>query len=255
MADTGTSALGGEQILVTGSGRGLGLATARRLAQAGARVWLADIRADWLESAADKLRADGQDVQTVAVDVTDERSVAAMAEQVTADGPLYGLVNNAAKADGVGGKPVHEIAVAEWDALMAVNLRGPWLVARAVLPSMIAAGRGRVVNIGSDAALYGSPRLAHYIASKGGLAALTRAMARDLGPHGITVNTVSPGLTATEAAAKIPEQRHQLYRDNRALEHDQVPADVVGAIAFLLGPEAGYITGQQLVVNGGFVLN
>ena len=255
MAVTDTSALGGEPVLVTGAGRGLGLATARRLAQAGARMWLADIRADWLESAAEKLRADGHDVRTVAVDVTDERSVASMAERVTAEGPLYGLVNNAAKADGVGGKPVHEIGVAEWDALMAVNLRGPWLVARAVLPSMIAAGRGRLVNIGSDTALYGSPRLAHYIASKGGLSALTRAMARDLGPHGITVNTVSPGLTATEAAAKIPEHRHQLYRDNRALERDQVPADVVGAIAFLLGPEAAYITGQQLVVNGGFVLH
>jgi NAD(P)-dependent dehydrogenase (short-subunit alcohol dehydrogenase family) len=252
---SGTPVQGGDAVLVTGAGRGLGLATARRLASTGMRVWLADIRAHWLESAAEKLRADGHDVHTVAVDVTDERSVASMAERVTAEGPLYGLVNNAAKADGVGGKPVHEIAVAEWDALMAVNLRGPWLVARAVLPSMITAGRGRVVNIGSDAALYGSPRLAHYIASKGGLSALTRAMARDLGPHGITVNTVSPGLTATEAAAKIPEARHQLYRDNRALDRDQVPADVVGAIAFLLGPEAGYVTGQQLVVNGGFVLH
>jgi NAD(P)-dependent dehydrogenase (short-subunit alcohol dehydrogenase family) len=245
----------GDPVLVTGAGRGLGLATARRLAQTGAQVWLADIRADWLESAAEKLRADGLDVRTVAVDVTDDRSVASMAERVTAEGPLYGLVNNAAKADGVGGKPVHEIAVAEWDALMAVNLRGPWLVARAVVPSMIAAGRGRIVNIGSDAALYGSPRLAHYVASKGGLSALTRAMARDLGPHGITANTVSPGLTATEAAARIPEERHQLYRDNRALDRDQIPADVVGAIAFLLGPEAGFITGQQLVVNGGFVLH
>jgi NAD(P)-dependent dehydrogenase (short-subunit alcohol dehydrogenase family) len=170
-------------------------------------------------------------------------------------GALYGLVNNAARADGVGGKPVHEITPAEWDGLMAVNLRGPWLVSRAVVPQMIEAGRGRIVNIGSDAALYGSPRLAHYIASKGGLSALTRAMSRDLGPHGITVNTVSPGLTHTEAAAQIPEHRHQLYRDNRALGRDQQPDDVVGAVTFLLGPDAGYITGQQLVVNGGFVLN
>jgi NAD(P)-dependent dehydrogenase (short-subunit alcohol dehydrogenase family) len=186
------------------------------------------------------------------VDVTSEDSVAAMAEAV---GPLYGLVNNAARADGVGGKPVHEITPAEWDGLMAVNLRGPWLVARAVVPAMIAAGRGRVVNIGSDAALYGSPRLAHYIASKGGVAALTRAMARDLGPHGITVNTVSPGLTTTEAAAHVPAHRHQLYADNRALTREQRPDDVVGVVAFLLGPEAGYLTGQQIVVNGGFVLN
>jgi len=244
--------LQGEPILVTGAGRGLGLAISRRLAADGARVWLADVRTDWLADAEGKLRAEGHDVATVPVDVTDHASVLEMVRTV---GPLYGLVNNAARADGVGGKPVHEIAPEEWDSLMAVNLRGPWLVSREVVPAMIAAGRGRIVNIGSDAALYGSPSLAHYIASKGGVSALTRAMARDLGPHGITVNTVSPGLTTTEAAANIPEHRHQLYRDNRALPRDQTPDDVVGAVAFLLGPEAGYVTGQQLVVNGGFVLN
>jgi NAD(P)-dependent dehydrogenase (short-subunit alcohol dehydrogenase family) len=244
--------LHGEPILVTGAGRGLGLAISHRLAAAGARVWLADVRTDWLEVAEGKLRAEGHDVTAVPVDVTDQASVQEMARTV---GPLYGLVNNAARADGVGGKPVHEITPEEWDGLMAVNLRGPWLVTREVAPAMIAAGRGRVVNIGSDAALFGSPNLAHYIASKGGLSALTRAMASDLGPHGITVNTVSPGLTHTEAASQIPEHRHQLYRDNRALTRDQQPDDVVGAVAFLLGPEAGYVTGQQLVVNGGFVFN
>lgn len=244
--------LQGLPILVTGAGRGLGLAMSRRLARANARVWLADIRTDWLTDAVDELRGEGLDAAAVPVDVTDEESVREMSARV---GTLYGLVNNAARADGVGGKPVHEITPAEWDGLMAVNLRGPWLVSRAVVPQMIGAGRGRIVNIGSDAALYGSPRLAHYIASKGGLSALTRAMSRDLGPYGITVNTVSPGLTHTEAASQIPEHRHQLYRDNRALGRDQQPADVVGAVAFLLGPEAGYITGQQLVVNGGFVLN
>lgn len=244
--------LRGEPILVTGAGRGLGLAISRRLAEDGARVWLADIREDWLADAEGKLRAEGHDVTAVPVDVTDQASVQELARTV---GTLYGLVNNAARADGVGGKPVHEITPEEWDSLMAVNLRGPWLVAREVLPAMIAAGRGRIVNIGSDAALYGSPRLAHYISSKGGVAALTRAMSRDLGPHGITVNTVSPGLTHTEAAAQIPEHRHQLYRENRALSRDQQPADVVGAVAFVLGPDAGYVTGQQLVVNGGFVLN
>lgn len=245
----------GESVLVTGAGRGLGEATAQRLAADGARVWLADVRADWLEEAAGRLRAQGYAVEPVAVDVTDESSVAAMAEKVTADGPLYGLVNNAARADGVGGKAVHELTPREWDGLMAVNLRGPWLVARAVVPSMIDAGRGRIVNLGSDAELYGSPRLAHYIASKGGVSALSRAMARDLGPHGITVNTVCPGLTRTEAAERIPQERHRLYREHRAIARDQQPADVVGLIAFLLGPEAGYLTGQQLVVNGGFVFH
>jgi len=244
--------MGGDQILVTGAGRGLGLAIAARLAAEGARVWLADIRTDWLGEAVDKLKADGLDVAGVPVDVTDEVSVAELAGTV---GTLHGLVNNAARADGVGGKPVHEITPAEWDSLMAVNLRGPWLVSRAVVPAMIAAGRGRIVNIGSDAAIYGSANLAHYIASKGGVAALTRAMARDLGPHGITVNTVSPGLTTTEAAQQIPAHRHQLYADQRMLTREQQPTDVVGLVAFLLGSEGSYVTGQQLVVNGGFVLN
>ncbi|MCJ0904038.1 3-oxoacyl-ACP reductase family protein [Rhodococcus sp. ARC_M6] len=248
-------ALHGRSILVTGAGRGLGLAIAARLGVDGATLWLADIRVDWGEAAVEKLRADGVDARFVQVDLRDETSVAAMATAVTADGPLYGLVNNAALADGVGGKAIHELSVEEWDRVLGVNLRGTFLVSRAVIPSLIENGSGRVITIGSDAALYGSPKLAHYIASKGGVSALTRAMARDLGPYGITVNTVSPGLTESESAEKVPGHRHELYRLNRALERPQQPSDLVGAVAFLMGDEASYITGQQLVVNGGFVLH
>ncbi len=247
--------LQGRTILITGAGRGLGLAIADRLGAAGATLWLADIRAVRGESATAALRDKGFDASFVPVDIGDEDSVDAMAQMVTAGGPVYGLVNNAALADGVGGKLVHELSVQDWDRVTGVNLRGTFLVSRAIVPSIIAGGGGRVVMLGSDAALYGSPRLAHYIASKGGIAALARAMSRDLGPHAITVNTVAPGLTETEAAAQIPAQRHELYRLNRSLQRPQQPADVVGAVAFLLGDEASYITGQQLVVNGGFVLN
>jgi NAD(P)-dependent dehydrogenase (short-subunit alcohol dehydrogenase family) len=247
--------LSGKSILVTGAGRGLGLATAHRLGAEGARVWVADIQSDWAAAAAEKLRADGVDARSLTVDVSYADSVQAAAAVVSADGPLDGLVNNAARADGVGGRPVHEISVADWDSVIAVNLRGSWLMARAVVPGMIGAGGGRIVNIGSDAALYGSPRLAHYIASKGGVAALTRAMARDLGPHGITVNTVSPGLTETEATQQVPAERHELYRQQRAIPRSQQPDDVTGSVAFLLGPDGGYITGQQLVVDGGFILH
>ena len=250
-----SSSLQGRTILVTGAGRGLGLAITARLGAQGATLWLADVRADWGEPAAEQLRADGVDATFVPVDLRDAASVTDMAAVVTAHGPVYGLVNNAALADGVGGKLVHELSVPEWDRVVGVNLRGTFLVSRAIVPSIIDGGGGRVVMMGSDAALYGSSRLAHYIASKGGVAGLARAMARDLGPFGITVNTVAPGLTETEATEQVPPERHELYRLNRALARPQQPADVVGAVAFLLGDDASYITGQQLVVNGGFVFH
>jgi len=245
----------GKTILITGAGRGLGRAIAARLGAAGATLWLADVRADWGEDAAAELRAADIDARFVPVDLRDEQSVDAMFATIAAAGPLYGVVNNAALADGVGGKAIHELEVADWDRVLNVNLRGTFLVTRGAARALLAAeAGGRIVAIGSDAATYGSPRLSHYIASKGGVAALTRTAARDLGPYGITVNTVSPGLTESESAAFVPEHRHELYRLNRALTRPQQPADLVGAVAFLLGPEAGYITGQELVVNGGFVL-
>lgn len=247
--------LQGRSVVVTGAGRGLGLAIARRIGKEGATVWMADVRPEWCEPAASQLQAAGIDARFVEVDVADPSSVDRMAGVVTADSKLYGLVNNAALADNVGGKVFYDIDVADWDRITAVNMRGPWLVARALVRSMISAGEGRILNIASDAAIYGSPRLAHYIATKGALLALTRAMTRELGPHGITVNTIAPGITETESTEQVPAERHELYRLNRAIPRAQQPGDIVGAAAFLLGPEAGYITGQTLVVNGGFVLH
>ncbi len=247
--------LQGRSVLVTGAGRGLGLAIARRVGHEGATVWIADVRPEWGEPAASQLQSEGVDARFVEVDVADPLSVDRMAHKVTAASALYGLVNNAALADNVGGKVFYDIDVADWDRITAVNMRGPWLVARAVVRSMISAGEGRILNIASDAAIYGSPRLAHYIATKGALLALTRAMTRELGPDGITVNSIAPGITQTESTEEIPAARHELYRLNRAIQRAQQPSDIVGAAAFLLGPEASYITGQTLVVNGGFVLH
>lgn len=245
--------LQGRNVVVTGAGRGLGLALARRIGAAGARVQLAEVDAARGVDAEKALRDEGLDARFVPMDVTDPASVDAAVEAVLADGPVYGLVNNAGLADGVGGKRFQDISVEEWDRLMLVNSRGPWLVSRAVVPSMIGAGIGRIVNISSDASLYGSPRLAHYVTSKGALNALTRAMARELGDDGITVNAVAPGLTRSESAEHVPEERHDLYRRNRAISRDQTPDDLVGSVAFLLGPESAYVTGQLLVVDGGFV--
>ncbi|MFE7671870.1 SDR family oxidoreductase [Streptomyces albidoflavus] len=242
-------------VVVTGAGRGLGLATARRVGADGYRVVLAELDPARGEEAAETLRRDGLDARFVPCDVADPGSVAAMAEATAALGPVHGLVNNAGLADAVGGKYFHEIDVATWDRIMTVNARGPWLVARALLPHLLADGGGRIVNVASDAALYGSPRLAHYIASKGALIALTRAMARETGDQGVTVNAVAPGLTESESAERIPAERHELYRLNRAIPRAQRPDDLTGLIAFLIGEESRYITGQTFAVNGGFTMH
>ncbi|MER5478117.1 3-oxoacyl-ACP reductase family protein [Streptomyces sp. NPDC002734] len=244
-------------VVVTGAGRGLGLATARRAGADGFRVVVAELRAEWGEKAVAELRGEGFEAEFVRCDVGDPASVARMAAETAelTGGKLHGLVNNAGLADAVGGRYFHEIEVEDFDRIMTVNARGPWLVARALLPLMRANGEGRIVNVASDAALYGSPRLAHYIASKGALIALTRAMARETGDLGITVNAVAPGLTESESSERIPEERHELYRLNRAISRPQQPDDLTGLIAFLLSDESRYLTGQTVAVNGGFTMH
>ncbi|MQY34574.1 Pyridoxal 4-dehydrogenase [Streptomyces sp. RB17] len=240
-------------VVVTGAGRGLGEAMARRAAADGFRVVVAELNEERGSRTAAAVRDAGGEAEFVPLDVADPASVEALAARVAAAAPVYGLVNNAALANGVGGKEFQDIDVEVWDRLMAVNARGPWLVARHLLPLM--SRPGRIVNIASDAALYGSPRLAHYIASKGAVIALTRAMARELGERGITVNAVAPGLTEVEATEAVPAERHALYAANRAISRPQQPDDLVGLVAFLLGEESRYLTGQVIAVNGGFTMH
>ena len=246
--------LHGRRVVVTGAGRGLGEAMALAIAADGGHVVVAEIRPERGGRVVDEIRSRGGSAESHMVDVSDQASVAELADFLDDRGPIWGLVNNAGLADAVGGKTFWEIAPDEWDRIQQTNARGPWLVSRALAPSLLAAGEGRIVNIASDAALYGSPRLAHYIASKGALIALTRAMARELGDHGITVNAVAPGLTEGPSAEQIPAERHELYAANRAISRPQQPADVTGAVVFLLSDEAAYITGQTIVVDGGFVM-
>lgn len=239
--------------VVTGAGRGLGLAIAERLGRDGAAVVVAELRPEVAEKGVATLEEHGVEVHRVDTDVADAASVAALGEAVAALGGAHGLVNNAALADGVGGLPFHQIAEDQFNRVLDVNVRGTWLVSK-TLYSQIATHRGAIVNLASDAALYGSPRLAHYIASKGAIIAMTRGMARDAGTDGVRVNAVAPGLTRVEATETVPAERYDLYRENRALHRDQTPQDVTGAVAFLLSEDASYITGQTLVVDGGFVM-
>jgi NAD(P)-dependent dehydrogenase (short-subunit alcohol dehydrogenase family) len=229
---------------------------ARRAGRDGFRVVLAELAEERGRAAEEELRAEGIDAHYTRCDVADPASVERLGAFTQKLGPLYGLVNNAALADGVGGKEFQDIDVETWDRLMTVNARSPWLVSKVLLPQLLAhGGPGRIVNLASDAALYGSPRLAHYIASKGAVIALTRAMARELGDKGITVNAVAPGLTEVEATEAVPAERHDLYRANRAISRPQQPDDLTGAVAFLLGEESRYLTGQVIAVNGGFTMH
>ena len=247
--------LAGHRVLVTGGARGLGLDFARALGQHGARVVIADVLTDLAEQEAERLRAAGLDVQSLTLDLSDPVSVTACTgAAVGLLGGLDGLVNNGAITHS-GGRNLHELDCETWDHVMNVNVRGTWLMTRACVDALAISGRGSVVNLASDTALWGAPNLMAYVASKGAIVAMTRSLARELGAQNITVNAVAPGLTLVEATQYVPEHRRALYRNQRALQRDQLPGDVSGAVVFALSHLSRFITGQLLPVNGGFVMN
>lgn len=250
--------LAGRTIVITGAGRGLGRAFAEACAAAGAaQIIVVDIQKEWGEATAAKLREGGAKAMFLPVDLGDPKSIEALAAQVTAEcGAIDGLVNNGAIATGIGGKTFEEIDIETWDRVMAVNVRGTWLMTKAMAPLLRRSKTGgRIVNIASDTALWGAPRLLHYVGSKGAVISMTRSLARELGPDKIAVNAIAPGLVEVEATEYVPEERRQHYVNGRAMQRLQHPDDVTGAVVFLLGQGAGFVTGQLLPVNGGFVFN
>ena len=250
-----TRLLEGRRILVTGGARGLGFAFAKAAAEAGARVAIADIRAELLEAAAASLRASGHAVEAVEADLAEPASIErCAAAAIAALGGLDGLVNNAAVTDS-GGRDADDIAIETWDRVMDVNVRGVWLMSRACRAALRESGRGAIVNLASDTALWGAPKLLAYVASKGAVIAMTHALAREYGGDGITVNAIAPGLVRVEATQYVPAARHRHYVEQRALQREQQPEDVCGPVLFALSDLARFVTGQLLPVNGGFVMN
>jgi NAD(P)-dependent dehydrogenase (short-subunit alcohol dehydrogenase family) len=252
--------LDGRVVVITGGGQGLGRAYAQRIAADGGTAVIADINEEAGKVAAEEITAVGGSARFVALDVADPDSCAALAAAVTEDfGAVHGLVNNAAIFSTIEMRPFWEIPVAEWDRLMAVNLRGPWLLTAALLPALRRAsetsvGGASVVNVSSDALWLGRPGYLHYIASKGGVAAMTNSMAHELGGDGIRVNAISPGPTYTEVdRGTVTQKQKETMRAAQALHRDAGPDDMIGVVTFLLSADARFVTGQTIHVNGGLV--
>jgi NAD(P)-dependent dehydrogenase (short-subunit alcohol dehydrogenase family) len=245
-------ALHSRRILVTGAARGLGEHLARALVGAGARVVIADIQVERGRALAQQL---GANAHFVEMDLLDPASIAqGIAQAAILLGGLDGLVNNAAITDS-GGVTMDALSTETWDRVMAVNVRGTWCACQAAWPHLKASGSGRIVNLASDTALWGAPRLLAYVASKGAVMSMTRSLAREMGVDQITVNAVAPGLVVGESTEYVPQQRHQHYLDGRAIKRAQLPEDVSALTMFLLTQSSGFITGQVVPVNGGFVMN
>jgi NAD(P)-dependent dehydrogenase (short-subunit alcohol dehydrogenase family) len=242
-------ALDGKVAVVTGAAQGIGRAIATGLAAEGARIVVADLRG------AEEAAVSYPDGVGLTVDVADEAAVERLvADTVERCGGLDVLVNNAGLYASLAMRPFEQIPLDEWRRVMDVNVASMFLTCRAAVPVMRAAGGGAIVNISSGTPFRGVPFLLHYVTSKGAIVAFTRALAKELGTDEIRVNCVAPGFTLSDGVKEHPEVLEKL-RDvsvaARTIQRDQEPEDVVGAVTYLAGPSAAFVTGQTIVIDGG----
>ena len=243
--------LDGEVAIVTGGGRGLGKVFCSRMAEEGAKVVVADILDKEAQQTAEEIRAKGGSATALKVNVTSEEDTLRMAEETVKQfNRVDILVNSAAMYYGITRRPFNEVPIAEWDKLMAVNLKGLFLCCRAVFPQMKKQGKGKVINISSEVFFTGSRNFIHYVTSKGGVIGFTRALASEVGQYGICVNSVAPGFTDTESSRTIGDVTKYNVSPTPLGRLEQ-PEDLVGVIIFLASDESAFITGQTLMVNGG----
>jgi NAD(P)-dependent dehydrogenase (short-subunit alcohol dehydrogenase family) len=252
--------LDGRVAIVTGGAQGIGRHYALGLAAEGAKIAIGDI--------VDSAPAIGEVVEKhgpkscigLKLDVSDEASVQAFVTQVIERfGRIDILVNNAALCAALHPIPTTEMDVALWDRVMAVNARGPFLMVKYVVPRMKIQGYGKIINISSGMAMRGVPGMLHYVASKGAVLSITRCLSREVGPFGIRVNTVAPGLTLSDTVVATQPEFLETVRvptnKGRAIQRDQLPEDLVGTVVFLASPGSDFITGQTIVVDGGSLNN
>jgi NAD(P)-dependent dehydrogenase (short-subunit alcohol dehydrogenase family) len=250
--------LAGRVAIVTGGAKGIGRHYSFALAAEGARVMIADI-ADGEDVAREIAAAHGANsVASVVADVSDEAVVKKLvAAAIERFGRIDILVNNAALFAPLAEQKCTEIDAATWDQVMAVNLRGSFLMVKHVAPHMQVQGYGKIINIGSGTAYRGIPWMLHYVTSKGGIMAFTRALARELGEHGIRVNTLAPGFTMSDTVmaqnpGHVASARERAVA-SRSLKRDETPADLLGALVFLASADSDFVTGQTIAVDGGNV--
>ena len=246
--------LKGKTAIITGASNGIGNAIARRLAADGANIAVVDLID--VEAAAADLAKAGVKTIGLQADVSSETEVAAAVEQaVAALGGVHILVNNAAMT--APPRPFEEIGVADWRRMMDVNTLGPYMMCRAVSPHMRAQKYGRIINVASDTVHLGVPYMLHYVSSKGALIAFTRALAREFGKDGVNVNAIAPGFTLSERIAK-QKDRVEFFRREQlkslAIQRDETPEDLAGIASFLASEDCSFMTGQTIVVDGGYAM-